>query len=338
MIHVRPLSEAERGELKRMARREVGRVGERARMVLLSARGYSVPSIAGVFECSAAAVRHWLARFEGDGAAGLRDRPRSGRPRKADAVARARIRREAGRSPEAAGYPIGAWTVPTLRQLLAERHGLAVSATTVRRVLVAEGYRWRRPRHCLPRDPDAARKMWALYERVVGAPPGAAILCADECDVHLLPVLRATWMRRGRQARVPTPGTNRKFSVFGALEPATGRWTYRMYRGKGQLEFANFVDRVLDAYPHRPVLLIVDNASIHTAARITRYIAARPRLHLLFLPTYAGHEQNPVEKIWWRLKGRVAANRLHASLDALAAAVRAFFDDLTPQQALQLAA
>lgn len=338
MIQVRALSEAERAELKRMARREVGRVSERARMVLLSARGYSVPSIAGVFECSAATVRQWLARFESEGVAGLRDRPRSGRPRKADAAARATMRREIERSPEEAGYPTGAWTVPTLRQLLAEQHGVAVSPATIRRVLVAEGYRWRRPRHCLPRDPDAARKMWALYERVVGAPAGAAILCADECDVHSLPVLRAMWMRRGRQARVPTPGTNRKFSIFGAFEPATGRWTYRMYKSKGQLEFANFVDRVLAAYPDRPVLLIVDNASIHTAGRITGYIAARPRLQLLFLPTYAGHEQNPVEKIWWRLKGRVAANRLHASLDALGAAVRAFFDDLTPQQALQLAA
>jgi transposase len=95
---------------------------------------------------------------------------------------------------------------------------------------------------------------------------------------------------------------------------------------------------VLAAYPGRPVPLIVDNASIHTAGRVTRYVAARSRLRLLFLPTYAGHAQNPVEKIWWRLKGRVAANRLHASLDALGAAVRAFFDDLTPQRALQLTA
>ena len=338
MIHVRPLSEAERAELKRMARREVGRVGERARMVLLSARGYSVPRIAEVFECSPATVRQWLARFEAEGAAGLRDRPRSGRPPQADAVARETIRREVERPPAEAGYAIGAWTVPTLRQQLAERYGLVVSLTTVRRLLVAEGYRWRRPRHCLPRDPDAARKMWALYEAVASAPPDAAVLCADECDVHLLPVLRAMWMRRGRQARVPTPGTNRTFSIFGALEPATGRWTYRMYMGKGQLEFADFVDRVLAAYPGRPVLLIVDNASIHTAARITRYLAARPRLRLLFLPTYAGHEHNPVEKIWWRLKGQVAANRLHASLDALDAAVRAFFRDLSPPRALQLTA
>jgi transposase len=338
MIYVRPLSEAERGELKRMARREVGRVGERARMVLLSDRRYAVPQIAAIFECGEATVRQWLARFEAEGAAGLRDRPRPGRPRTADAAARATIRRELGRPPVRAGYRDGCWTVPALRRHLAERCDLPLSATTVRRVLVAEGYRWRRPRHCLPRDPDAARKMWALYERVVGAPADAAILCQDECDVHLLPALRAMWMRRGQQARIPTPGTNRKFSVFGALEPATGRWTYRMYRGKGQLEFVHFLGQVLAAYPDRPILLVLDNAAFHTAPRVARWVAAQSRLELLFLPTYSGHEQNPVEKLWWRLKGRVAANRLHADVDALVASVRAFFDDLTPHDALRLAA
>ena len=49
-----------------------------------------------------------------------------------------------------------------------------------------------------------------------------------------------------------------------AGRPEAWRWTYRMYRAKGQLEFANFVDRALAAYLDRPVLLIVDNASIHT--------------------------------------------------------------------------
>jgi transposase len=338
MIYVRPLSEAERGELKRLARREVGRVSERVRMVLLSKRRYTVRQIAAIFECGEATVRHWLARFEAEGAAGLRDRPRAGRPRKADAAARATIRREVERSPAEAGYPVGSWTVPTLRQHLAERCDLALSPATVRRALLAEDYRWRRPRHCLPDDPDAARKMWALYDRVVAAPPEAVLLCEDECDVHLLPVLRAMWMRRGQQARVPTPGTNRKLSVFGALEPATGRWTYRMYKGKGQVEFVHFLQALLAAYPGRPIRLVLDNASIHTAERVARWVAAHPRLELLFLPTYAGHEQNPVEKVWWRLKGRVAANRLHADLDALVATIRAFFDDLTPPAARRLAA
>jgi transposase len=334
----RRLSADERRELRRMARREVGRVSERLHMVLLADRGYSVAQIATLYECSEATVRQWLGRFEAGGVAGLRDRPRSGRPRKADAAARARIRRTVEQPPAGAGYGFGCWSVVTLCGHLAERLGLVLSRATVRRVLVGLEYRWRRPKHVLPEDPAARAKMWALYERIVEAPAGAAILCEDECDVHLVPVLRAMWMRRGQQAEIPTPGTNHKVAVFGALEPWTGRWTYGLYRRKGAVEFVHFLDRLLAAYPGRPVLLILDNAGFHTAKLVGTWLERHPRLELLFLPTYSGHRHNPVEKVWWRLKDRVAANRLHGSLDDLVAAIHGFFEAFTPEAALQLAA
>jgi transposase len=338
MASGRRLSEAERRELKLRARREVGRVSERVHMVLLADRGFGVAQIAAIYECSEATVRQWLARFEVGGLEGLRDLPRSGRPRKADAAARAAIRRALGRPPAAAGYGFGSWSVVTLCAHLAERLGAALSPATVRRAVLDLGYRWRRPKHVLPEDPAAREKMWALFERVTRAPASAAILCEDECDVHLVPVLRAMWMRRGQQAAVPTPGTNRKVAVFGALEPATGRWTYELYRRKGAIEFIHFLERVLAAYPDRPVLLIADNAGFHKARPVATWLEAHPRLELLFLPTYSGHRHNPVEKVWWRLKQQVAANRLHGSSDALATAIRGYFAGFTPEAALRLAA
>jgi len=103
MIFVRALQETERRELQQLTRREVGRVSERIRMVLLSSRGYSVPQIAAIFACEEATVRAWLERFERGGVAGLRDRPRGGRPRKADAVAQAVIRHELEQGPTRRG-------------------------------------------------------------------------------------------------------------------------------------------------------------------------------------------------------------------------------------------
>src|SRR5215212_6092550 len=82
MIYVRQPTEAERAELKRMTRQEVGRVAQRAQMVLLSAQRRTVPEIAALFEASRTTVRFWLRRFDAVGPAGLRDTPRCGRPRK----------------------------------------------------------------------------------------------------------------------------------------------------------------------------------------------------------------------------------------------------------------
>jgi transposase len=99
MGFARTLQHRERQELKQLARHEVGRVSERIRMILLSSRGYTVPQIAAIFECDEATVRIWIERFEAGGVDGLRDRPRAGRPRKADPVARETIRHELEEGP-----------------------------------------------------------------------------------------------------------------------------------------------------------------------------------------------------------------------------------------------
>ena len=65
--------------------------------------------------------------------------------------------------------------------------------------------------------------------------------------------------------------------------------------------------------------------------------AEHARLQLCFLPTYCSH-LNPVEPIWRQLKGRLAADRLYASLALLLDTVEAFFRAMTPEQALIWAA
>jgi transposase len=221
---------------------------------------------------------------------------------------------------------------------LAAGCGRHLGASTVRRALQALGFRWRRPRHALPRDPDAAAKLWALATQLWQATAETVILCQDESDVHLLPVLRAMWMRVGQQVRIPTPGGNRKRTVFGALHLESGQWTYALTVRKRAVEFVAFLEQVCLAYPERPLLLIVDNASIHTAKVVQAWLVDHPQVTLGYLPTYSGHQYNPVEKVWWRMKGKVAANRLHGSVEALEDAVHEFFASFTPEDALRLAA
>jgi transposase len=336
MIYVRPLTDDERRVLGDLVRTEVGRVSERIRMVLLSARRYSVPQIAGIFECDEATVRHWLARFEAEGVDGLRDRPRSGCPPRGGADARAALAEAVAQPPEAVGHRAGFWTVAMLTLHLTTVLGRALSPTTVRRWLHALDYRWRRPRHELRHDPEEWAKLWALAGRIWQAPAEAAVLALDECDVHLLPVLRAMWTRRGQQVRIPTPGGNRTRAVFGALDLESGAWHYAVCARKRAVEFVAFLEQLAAAYPQRPLLVALDNASIHTAKAVQAWLAEHPAVDLLYLPAYSGHERNPVEKVWWRLKDKVAANRLHGSLDELVEAVHAFFAAFTPHDALQL--
>ena len=67
-----------------------------------------------------------------------------------------------------------------------------------------------------------------------------------------------------------------------------------------------------------------------TTGHAATWLAAHPRVQVLWLPKYAAHEHNPAERIWGLMKENVAANRLAGSLEELAAAARCFFAELAP--------
>lgn len=324
-----------------MTRQEVGRVGQRAQMILLSAQRRTVPELAALFETSRATVRLWIRRFDADGPAGLRDEPRSGRPRAVTPQAEADLARWLDQDPQRVdpAYLATFWTVAMLILTLGARLQIGLSPSTARRALHRLGLRWRRPRLAMPRktDPDKARKQWRIAEAVIGAGPEAAVLYADESRVQTLPLIRAMWSWAGQQWRVPTPGSNTTRALFGALEIRTGRWTYLVRERMRKEDFLAFLEHLLAAYPTQPIILIVDNYSSHTAGDVRDWLAQHPRLQLYFLPTHCSH-LNPVERIWLQLKGHLAGNRLCGSIKLLLATVDTFFMTMTPEHALTWAA
>jgi transposase len=212
MIYVRPLTDEEQTELKRMTRREVGRVSQRAQMILLSAQHRAVPDIATLFAVSRATVRFWIRRFDVAGPHGLRDDPRSGRPRKLTALAEATLERALHQDPAQvnASFLATMWTTAMLTLLLLHHLDLTVGQSTVRMALHRMGVRWRRPRLAMPHttDPEKADKQWRIAEAVIAAGPQTVVLYADESRVSTLPLVRAMWQWVGQQGRIPTPGTN----------------------------------------------------------------------------------------------------------------------------------
>ncbi len=334
MIYVR-LTDERRRELETVSRQAVGRVALRAHMVLLSARGYSVPRIAAIHDCGEDVVRTWLRRYREKGVAGLEDQPRSGRPPR-DPLARQIVDAQAQQSPECLGYARTCWTVATLAAFLVSRFRLALSGSSVRRHLKAMGWRWARPRLApastlrKKRDPEAGAKTAAIAVAAARVAAGVGhLLYLDECDLHLLPVVRAMWMK-GPRVRVPTPGVNAKRAFFGARDAASGVFHWADHERKLATTFVAFLERVAAAYPEGPLFLVMDGAPIHTAKVVAAWLAANPRAQVLWLPRYAAHEANPAERIWGLMKDEVAANRLAGDLDHLVAAARRFFRELQP--------
>jgi transposase len=331
MVTIGPLADPQRQGLERLRRRAVGRVSQRAHMVLLSARGYSVRQLAEIFDVGEDVVRTWLHRYEQAGPAGLEDRPRPGRPPR-ERLARQIIDAQASNPPCNSGLVQGCWTAVLLTAFLAARFGLALSPPSVRRYLHQAGWRWARPRlapatyaprHQRRSDPAAAVKL-ARIAQALASP--ATVLYLDECELHLLPVIRACWMK-GARWRVPTPGQNVKRTLFGALNARTGQLVWTPRPRKRASDFVAFLEQLVRAYPVGALVLVLDNVITHDAKLVQQWLAQpdHARLQLLWLPKYSAHEHNPIERVWGLLKAAVAANRLHGNIDELVAAAERFF-------------
>jgi transposase len=339
MIFVNTLSAEARQALEDLTRHAVGRVAQRAWMVLWSAEQVPVSEIACRLHCQPKTVRKWLRRYQREPVAGLLDGLRAGRPRTLTAGAEQAILTQVNCSPWVFGYVFAFWSVASLAQHLTSRCWQRVSPWLVRRVLLKLGYRCRRPK-LGPRlvDPARAAIHQAIGKRIAEAAPDTVVLVEDETDLRLVPLLRRMWMRMREQVILPAPVTNQCRTLFGTLDIHSGEVFYRSYTRKRTQEMIAFLEDLLAHYAGHPILLILDHASIHKSRALQAWLALHPQLYLEYLPKYAVHRDNPIEKLWWRLKGFITANRCCHSMDELLAIADKFFKQLTPDQVFQLVA
>src|SRR5260370_36360573 len=115
------------------------RVRERLEMVKAGALGQDLEQIARWCGRTVETVRHWLRRYQEDGVAGLRDAPRSGRPRQADAAYRGALGQAGSTPPRGLGLGFEAWTSARLARYLAGQAGGQRSAGGGRGVRGAGG-------------------------------------------------------------------------------------------------------------------------------------------------------------------------------------------------------
>jgi transposase len=301
------------------------RVACRLVMVLLSHHGLPAVTIAGLLGCDPSTVRRWIHRYDACGASGLADRPRAGRPRLGSPRLHQRILRLLAQPK--------AWTVGRLWRALGRPQ---LSQRTLRR-RVREVAAWRRPRLVAKGDPDREQVLAGLHQQLSDLPEDAVVLAEDETHVNLLPWVRASWIARGQRQPVMTPGTNRRRTIFGAVDVASGRFLYQVCRKAVSASFTAFLEQLLAAYPAAPqVAVVCDNVIIHHSKIVQRWLATHPRVVVLHGARYSPHD-NPVERVWAALKAWLA-NTPTLTIQGRVRQVHAFFRARGPTELLATAA
>lgn len=136
-------------------------VRQRCTVIHLLHLGHKPEQVALMQLISTPTVYGWFNRWRQDGIEGLANKPKSGRPAKADEAYCQALERLLKQEPKELGYDFAIWTVDRLRQRLEQETGIALSEARLRALMKRKGYRYRRPKHDLGHLQDKEAKAQA---------------------------------------------------------------------------------------------------------------------------------------------------------------------------------
>lgn len=140
----------------------------------------------------------------------------------------------------------------------------------------------------------------------------AHLVFADESGFLLIPPVLKTWAPCGQTPRLRHRTQRDKVSVISGVSVSPRRRHLGLYYAfyphniSHQEVYAFLQDLLRHLRGH--VFVLLDNARIHTAARLRRLCARHTRLHIEHFPGYAP-ELNPDEGVWTHAKRRLANGR-----------------------------
>ena len=312
------LSDAEREELQRLARRPktAQRRALRARIVLACAAGQSNVEVADELAVTPGTVSKWRGRFSRERFDGLDDDPRPGAPRKiTDEMVEEVVVATLETTPKNATH----WST----RLMAKHAG--IDRTTVSEIWRAFRLNPRRTdTFILSPDPYLVEKVRDVVGLYLNPPEHAVVLCVDEkSQIQALDRTQPVFPLRPGLPERQTHDYERHgtTSLFAALNVATGDVIGKCFRRHRAKEFKKFLHMIDEQVPaDYDVHLVLDNYATHKTPTIQRWLAAHPRFKLHFTPT-RGCWLNQVERWFGLLSERGIRRQTHRSVRQLEKAI-----------------
>jgi len=148
-VKLRSLTTEEETEVRRLAasRKEPHNLVQRAKVIVALLDNPDLYATQAGLQAGFLAEQAgltWVRRFNTEGPAGLKDKPKPGRPATHPQSVRSALIALARQKPESLGYPFKLWTLERLQTAFQERQGVHLSDSTIWEWVEAEGFRWKR--------------------------------------------------------------------------------------------------------------------------------------------------------------------------------------------------
>lgn len=152
-------TDIEAAALRRLARREAdGRVAARLLGLAKVLDGMSREAAARAADMDRQTLRDWVHRFNAEGVAGLRDRPRPGRPVWLTEGQQATLKAVVLRGPDPDRDGVSTWRIVDLCRITEERFGVTYSEGGMLRLVKSLNLSWQKTRPSHPKADTAAQE------------------------------------------------------------------------------------------------------------------------------------------------------------------------------------
>ena len=323
-LYVRP---SDRTTLERLVAdgKTAQKIVARARIVLLSGRGFGTNSIQREARVSKPTVWRWQKAYMDGGVERLlKDRGKGARAGKKPISAEVRlaiVKRTAQEKPKHATH----WSA----RMLAEEIG--VGHTTVQRVWKEHGLKPHLTRPFkLSNDPKFAEKVVDIVGLYLNPPDKAVVLCVDEkSQIQALDRTQPGLpMKKGRaQTMTHDYKRNGTTTLFAALDVKTGEVIGEClprYRAKEFIRFLKKINRAVAK--HLDVHAICDNYKTHKTKEVQAWLAKHPRFKLHFTPTSSSWI-NLVERLFAEITRQQIRRGVFKSVAELEAAIETWLTE-----------
>lgn len=291
------LSELEQVELVSIVRSTTAekRMVERANIILSWHEGKTFAETKNELGVSEVIINKWRSRFKTHSLDGLKDAPRSGKPRIFSAVENARVIKLATEKP---GQGYTRWS----QRRIAKKVGM--SQSKVQNLLKEADLKPHKIDYWCGKstDPEFESKMINIIGLYMNPPANALVLSVDEkTQIQALdrtqPILN---LKTGSPKRLTaTYKRNGTVALLAALAVHQGEVTAKTIDKNNSANFLIFLKELYRKYPRKNLHIIADNLNVHKHQSIKDWIDSKQRITLHFTPTYSSW-LNQIE-IWFNI-------------------------------------
>jgi len=187
-----------------------------------------------------------------------------------------------------------------------KRFGKTASVKTIKRIVKSAGLRWKRMRRSLKTQRDEV--LFSFFQSELNILMEQAnnehidLYFFDESGFNLNPNVPYSWSLKGQQSCLPAQRSS-GYTVLGLLNVQKQHFQGNIYEGAANSDCVIQVLDELAQQSNRKTVVILDNATIHTANKVKQRAKQwkEQQLFLQFIPAYCP-ELNLIEILWKMMK------------------------------------